>query len=328
MERYGRMINGHEVKREIVAKRYKDSDRLALLSGFVRVSFSVLRRGGERHLVLDCQTDFVRDFIASLMMEQFKVQPILNKDRQVDGDAPDFMNSIEPQQNKTELRFYDCDKLLGALYILDGDDYSSVGGIDPRFNKNAAAYARGVFLGCGSLSVPKTDGQKSGGYHLEFALGSETLVDGVTELLRGFGISIKKTVRAEKCVLYAKGGDNVCDCLTLLGAEKTMLELNNTMAYFAIKDDVNRQQNCDMANMNRAINAAVDVTDAIATIQKRAGLDTLDKKLKAAANARLQNPAASLGALAELLGISKSGLKHRYDKIVELAKSLTEGKDN
>ena len=63
----------------------------------------------------DCQTDFVRDFIASLMMEQFKVQPILNKDRQVDGDAPDFMNSIEPQQNKTELRFYDCDKLLGAL---------------------------------------------------------------------------------------------------------------------------------------------------------------------------------------------------------------------
>ena len=53
------MINGHEVKREIVAKRYKDSDRLALLSGFVRVSFSVLRRGGERHLVLDCQTDFV-----------------------------------------------------------------------------------------------------------------------------------------------------------------------------------------------------------------------------------------------------------------------------
>lgn len=322
------MINAQEVKREIIVKRYKDADRLALLSGFVRVSFSVLRRGGERHLVLDCQTDFVRDFIASLMMEQFKVQPVPSREHRVDGDTPDFMRNIEPLQNKSELRFCDCDKLLGALYILDGDDYSSIGGIDPRFEKNAAAYVRGAFLGCGSLSVPKIDGQKSGGYHLEFALGSEQLADGFTELLRGFGITIKKRTRAEKCVLYAKDGDAVSDCLALLGADKTTLEFNNTVAYFDLRDDVNRRNNFDMANMNRSVNAAVDVAGAIETIKENTGLDALDAKLKAAALARLENPEMTLGALAELMGISKSGLKHRYDKIVEIAKSLSEQKEN
>lgn len=324
-------INGLEVKREIIAKKDKGDDRLALLSGFVRVSFSVLRRGNERHLAVDCQVDFVRDHIAALMMEQFKVKPMSNRDVLLDdgADAESYVKqNVEPQSNKTELRFFDSDKLLRSLYILDGDDYFAIKGIDERFYANAAAYVRGMFLGCGSLSVPHTDGgaQKRGGYHIEFALGSRELADDFVKLLKSIGISFKVTVRAEKCVAYTKDGGSVSDCLALLGADKTVLELNNTMAYLAVKDNANRARNCDVANINRVINAAVDITEAIALIERHAGLDSLDKKLREAAIVRKNDPSASIGALASELGISKSGLKHRYDKIAEIAKKYDKEK--
>ena len=74
--------------------------------------------------------------------------------------------------------------------------------------------------------------------------------------------------------------------------------------------------------MTRTTNAAVDVVKAIELIDKTVGLDVLDPKLVEAADARINSPDLSLGELAYELGISKSGLKHRYDKIVSVAKKL------
>lgn len=69
-------ISGLDVKREIIEKRPREGERLALLSGFTRVAFSLLKRGGSVDLWLDCQSAAVREYIASLMMEQFKITPV------------------------------------------------------------------------------------------------------------------------------------------------------------------------------------------------------------------------------------------------------------
>lgn len=299
-------INGLDVKREITDKRVKnDEGRLALLSGFTRVCLSLTRRGGGAlELCLDCQAEFVRDYVASVMMEQFKVKPSVNK---------------------TSLVFADCEKLLRMLHILKPDvDTFELCGVPKRFAESSE-YVRGAFLGCGSLSVPNADDaqmQKSGGYHLEFSFTNEDIADDFISLFAENGITAHKTVRAERYVVYVKDSESVSDCLAMIGAEKTVLKLNEAVVAFAVKSDVNRINNCDLANMSRTTAAAVELAAAIEIIDKTIGLDSIDPKLAEAAHARIAQPDVPLSKIALGLGISKSGLKHRYDKISALADNI------
>lgn len=313
-------ISGLDVKREIIEKRPRDGERLALLSGFTRVAFSLFKRGGSIDLWLDCQSAPVREYIASLMMEQFKITPIPSSAVLPTGLIGD---GAEVDRTLTDkLVFADCEKLLKALYVIKPDgSLFDVGGIDERFFSDAAWYARGVFLGSGSLSVPNADSamdKKSVGYHLEFSLPSGLEQD-FMRLLGRYGIAAHEALRADKHVVYIKDGESVSDGLALLGAEKAVLGLNDAIAAFAVKKDVNRIVNCELANLGRTVEAAVGVTDAIEIIEKRDGLDVLDGKLRAAADARIKYPQMPIGRLAAELGISKSGLKHRFDKIIEIA---------
>ncbi len=306
--------NGLDVKRELTEKRPKGDDKLALLSGFTRVCFSLYKHGSGVYLLLDCQSDFVRDYIASLMFENFKVTPL---------DRDEFGQAV----SSDELVFSDGEKILKALYILKDGGAFEFNGIDERFMKNAEAYARGVFLGSGSLSVPKAETartRKSGGYHLEFSFTTEELANDFIGLLSRYAIYGHLTVRAEKYIVYIKDSESVSDTLALIGADRTVLKLNEAVAAFAFKGDINRIVNCDIANMDRTLEASHGVTEAIELIERKSGLDVLDKKLRAAAEARIENPQAPIGRLADELGISKSGLKHRFDKILEIAKSYND----
>ncbi len=298
-------INGLDVKREIADKRPKSINGVvAVLSGFARSCLSLERRGGGGlRLCLDCQTEFVREYIAKLMNEAFGADAM-------DGD-------------RNALVYDDCERLLSELKITD-DNGDFIDGIPDAFCRSSH-YARGVFLGCGSMSAPQAEGvrsQKSVGYHLEFSFNSDSLADGFAELLGGYGIEAHKSTRAEKNVIYVKDSESVSDCLALIGADKAVLRLNEAVAALAVKRDVVRRMNCEIANMARTVNAAVGITDAIALIDKKRGLASLNKKLYEAATARLDDADASLSEIAERLGISKSGLKHRFDKIIEIAGSI------
>lgn len=296
-------LNAPDVKREITQKRVKEGDeRLALLSGFVRGCLSVIwRGGGALELCLDCQLSFVRDYISALMMAQFKVKPTVEKN---------------------SLIFADCEKLLRAMSITEANSRFELRGIDASFRENAPFYVRGMFLGCGSLSVPSAEdalSHKSGGYHLDFSFSSEMLADELIAFLGEQGITAHKSVRAERYVVYVKDGESVSDCLALMGAERAVLELNNAMAAFSVKSSAVRRTNCDIANINRTAQAAVTLLAAIDFIDEKQGLDTLGKKLESAALARREDPQAPLSVVAERLGISKSGLKHRFDNIIAAA---------
>lgn len=301
-------INGIEVKKEIADTRPKGADGRALLAGFVRSCMSLVVSNGGVKLQLDCQSDFVRDYIAGLMLGMFGVAP----------------------SAKDPLEYPDCEKLLRLLGIVDpsGDGFA-VSGVPELSEQAESAYIRGVFLGCGSFSARDsdgTDGQRGGGgYHLEFSVLSESFADEIAELLRRRGIAVHKMERAEKYVVYAKDIESVCNCLALMRLYKLVIRLNDTAVALSIKRDVNRRMNCDIANMTRIANASVDILNAIQYIAEHAGLDSLPPKLVEAADARLNSPEASLGAIAFELGISKSGLKHRYDKIAEIAERMRSG---
>ncbi len=300
-------LNAPDVKREIIAKRPKtEPERIALLSGFVRSCLSlVMRGGGALELCLDCQSDSVRDYISSCMMAQFKVKP----------------NVV-----KNSLIFADCEKLLRALRILEQGDGFVLGAIDESFYSQAPSYMRGVFLGCGSFSAPTAEDaqlHKSGGYHLDFSFTGEELADAVVRMLDGVSVAAHKSMRAEKYVVYVKDRNAVGDCLALIGAEKTVLKLHAAAVALSVKSDVARRLNCEIANIARTATAAVDLVDAIEYIDAKSGLNAeLSGKLAEAAEARRADPAAPLSVIADRLGISKSGLKHRFDAIIAKAREL------
>ncbi len=310
-------INANDVKREITEKKLKSGERLPVLSGFVRVTFSLQKRGGGQfELCLDCQTPEVRDYISGLIREEFKVTPL---------ESPSvFAKGVD-------LCYGDGQKLLKALGIQKEGELFEFNGIEERFYKSAPSYARGMFLGCGSLSLPKAESaglQKSGGYHLEFSFMTEELANDFLRLLTDYNVYGHLMLRSEKYVVYIKDNENVSDCLALIGADKTVLMLNESVAAFSVKGQVKRRVNCEIANMSRTVEASVGVTDAIDIIEKCMGLDKLDAKLREAARARKAYPQMPIGKLAEMLGISKSGLKHRFDRLIDFAKDISEAGSN
>lgn len=182
-------------------------------------------------------------------------------------------------------------------------------------------YLRGAFLGAGSLYIGK-------GYHLEFAVESKALAEDLRALLDRYGIAAKITDRKEKSVVYIKDSEGVSDCLALMGASDAVLGLNSEAATRQFRQYMNRQNNCDLANISKTVNAAVRQCEDIELIDRKIGLAGIGEKLEAVARARLSAREASFSALAESLGLSKSTLKNRLAKIGEIAAGIREKEKN
>lgn len=182
-------------------------------------------------------------------------------------------------------------------------------------------YLRGAFLGAGSLYIGK-------GYHLEFAVESKALAENLRALLDRNGIAAKITDRKEKSVVYIKDSEGVSDCLALMGASDAVLGLNSEAATRQFRQYMNRQNNCDLANISKTVNAAVRQCEDIELIDRKIGLAGIGEKLEVVARARLSAREASFSALAESLGLSKSTLKNRLAKIGEIAAGIREKEKN
>ena len=78
--------------------------------------------------------------------------------------------------------------------------------------------------------------------------------------------------------------------------------------------------NCETANLDKTLNNSFKQIDAIKKMYKKYGKDNIDKNLLELSEIRLKNPSYSLQTIAEILNISKSGVNHRFKKIIELSK--------
>ena len=89
---------------------------------------------------------------------------------------------------------------------------------------------------------------------------------------------------------------------------------------------VNRRLNCDVANVDKAVQAAQSQIEAIRRLERRGELAQLPDKLQETAALRLEHPELSLSQLAELCSppVTKSCLNHRLRKLLELGKENAE----
>ena len=122
--------------------------------------------------------------------------------------------------------------------------------------------------------------------------------------------------------VYLKDGELVSDFITLIGAMNSTMAFEEARVMRSVSNHINRQQNFEDANMNKAAAAAAQQLLDIEFIRLNAGLDSLPPKLRGAAELRINNPEATLSDLAEMAEISKSGLNHRLAKLSTIAQEL------
>lgn len=180
------------------------------------------------------------------------------------------------------------------------------------------AFLRGTFLASGSVSNP----QKS--YHFEISEQEKARVEQMLSLMHSFEVDAKSIVRKNYHVIYVKDGSQVAELLNIMEAHIALMKFENVRIVKDLRNSVNRQVNCETANLSKTANAAQKQYEDIVLIRDSVGLHKLSENLKAVALLRLEYPEASLVELGEMLSpkLGKSGVNHRLKKISEYAESL------
>lgn len=181
-----------------------------------------------------------------------------------------------------------------------------------------SAFLAGVFFGCGSVMDPNKE------YHLEFNTPSELLCGDLRQILKSIGISGRQIVRKNMYVLYLKDSEQIEDTLTYMGAQQCTITLMNIKIHKDMRNKANRLRNCDEANINRVVSAAMRQTEDIRWIIRCGEWERLSPELRELAQLRLENPELSLKELGEQLSvpIGRSGVNHRFQKIAAIAEEL------
>ena len=180
-----------------------------------------------------------------------------------------------------------------------------------------AAFLRGAFLAGGSVTDPEK------GYHLELNTTHQSVSRETEALMREvMGFLPKSTRRGGGNVLYFKQSDQISDFLTFLGAPVAAMGIMEARLEKELNNKVNRRCNCDEANTSKVVEAAQEQLAVIRLLRERGKLESLPHKLRQAAQAREENPSASLTELAAMMEppITKPAMNHRLKKLVEAAK--------
>ena len=186
------------------------------------------------------------------------------------------------------------------------------------------AFIRGAFLAAGSISDPEKF------YHFEIACTSMEKAKQLQEVIQTFSIDAKIVVRKKYYVVYIKEGSQIVELLGLMEAQVALMELENIRILKEMRNSVNRQVNCETANINKTVSAAVKQLGDITYIRDTVGLDYLPEALAEIAEIRLEMPDATLKELGESLNppVGKSGVNHRLRKISTIAETLREERES
>ena len=182
------------------------------------------------------------------------------------------------------------------------------------------AFIRGAFLAAGSISDPEKF------YHFEIVCATEPKARQIQSIMATFDIEAKIVMRKRYYVAYIKEGSQIVDMLNVMEAHLSLMELENIRILKEMRGNVNRQVNCETANINKTVSAAVKQINDIVFIRDTAGFESLPPGLAQIARARLEKPEATLKELGEDLEppVGKSGVNHRLRKLCELAERLRE----
>lgn len=202
------------------------------------------------------------------------------------------------------------------------EDYNHFFDIAKLNESNIKYILKGVFLSSGCVVNPSLD------YHLEISFKNKACTEYIYDILSllEFTPKILKRKSSSNYVIYIKESDQIVTFLGLLEANKSVLNFEQIRVEKQVKNNINRKVNCETANLSKTIASSVTQLEAIKKIKDFGKFEGLEEKLKYVANLREKYPDKSLSFIAQKTNmenkLTKSGLKHRLDKIVEIANNI------
>lgn len=175
-----------------------------------------------------------------------------------------------------------------------------------------------AFIFRGSVNDPQR------GYNLEIVGKNLNEARLIRDSMDAFNLNAKLSQRSEYNIIYLKDSDKISDFLVVIGAMQSLFELENVRAMKSIRNDVNRINNFDNANIDRTVKAAMAQVDAINKTIARGSFEELDELSQKIGKLRLENPYLSLDELGEMLDppLTKAKVNYRLQKFIKLAKDL------
>lgn len=308
-----------ELARNISAARHC---RIAELAGMIGMVGHVDCQDGEPvRIVISTERSVIANTMSELIKKLFGLVPECSVKR-TGADSRVYKMVFNRQE--------DVERILTTLKIAKKTENSSgnVCGMDCQemhisglvIQKDCCrrAFIKGVFMTSGSISDPEK------GYHFEIVCDNPERAELISGIIHNFGIDSKVIARKRYHVVYIKDGTMIVDMLNLMGAYSSLMDMENIRILKDIANNVNRKVNCEAANLNKTVNAAVRQIEDIEYIIKVKGIHYLPDNLVELAQARLEARDASLKELGEMINppIGKSGVNHRLRKISEIADHL------
>lgn len=302
-----------EIKKELTSISNNNCCNLAELAAIIRMNgvLSLSKLGN----TLDVQTENAaiarRIYTLAKSVYPYSIEILVRKKMKLKK------NNIYIVRLKSKVN-----DLLSDLGILN-EDNQFVRTISASFLKKACckeAYLRGAFLAGGSINNPETSS-----YHLEIFNFYKEHNDALCDLLNEFELSARTLKRKNGYIVYMKEAEKITEFLNIAGAHNALFKFEDVRIVRDMRNSVNRLVNCETANLNKTISAAIRQVENIRFIDETVGLETLPEKLKEIAIVRITYPEASLKELGEFVKsgkISKSGVNHRLKKIDEIAENL------
>ena len=253
--------------------------------------------------------------VFTLLKKTFNIESDISIRRNIQKQSVSY--SVVVKQHQDALRVLQAVKLIDEH--LDG--FEEVRIVNPIVVQQTCckrAFIRGAFLAAGSMSDPKK------AYHFEIVCAAEPMAEQIRELMSSFSMDAKIVQRKKSYVVYLKEGSQIVDILNIMEAHVSLMELENVRILKEMRNTVNRKVNCETANLNKTVSAAVKQLEDITYLRDTIGLEKLSEGLEEVALARLSHPDASLKELGALLSppVGKSGVNHRLRKLGDLAEKV------
>lgn len=214
------------------------------------------------------------------------------------------INRLNKLLNKLEINY--TIKIKGKNYLIEfkKSDFN-LDNVKLDIPDIIKGVVRGAFLGSGSITEPDSR------YHLEIKLKEENGRDELIDAISKFNINLKKLDRKYSYSIYIKDGEEISKFLALIGANSSVLKYEDIRVIKDTKNNINRKVNCETANLDKTISAAVYQMQAIEKLKKQKKFNKLPLNLREIAELRLKNPDATLTELGKMLNepIRKIGCK-------------------
>lgn len=315
----------YEVKNELCKEKCERADlALSQLSAIIKTCGEIRLKNNNWLIVLTTEFEGLFKKVNELLNKLYSCSATINKviDNSFNRERLEIVFPLENSEKillDTEVMFYDEEKYLClnsgiSKYIIQDED-------------QMRAYLKGAVLGCFTSNIvinEEKNSKASSGYHVEFVFNSEQMAQDFSELLSQFEILSKKVERKNAYVVYIKDFEQICVLLENIGTAKTYLSLKNENTLREVRNQINRQNNCFIGNSTKTVNASIKQLEAIKFIDEYIGIEKLEEPLQQVCYLRMANPEESLDNLVKLSfnKITKSGLYHRFKKIMKIAEEL------